>query len=57
MVLDIWEQGYGVTTLHLFHSIIPVEAYTREACMIEAMSKYTVYATVKRVTFTSQCQL
>ncbi|XP_066930463.1 ankyrin repeat and LEM domain-containing protein 1-like isoform X2 [Clytia hemisphaerica] len=38
MVLDIWEQGYGVTTLHLFHSVIPVEAYTREACMIDAMS-------------------
>ena len=39
MILDIWEQGYGVTTLHVYHSVIPVEAYTREACMIEAMSK------------------
>ena len=39
VILDIWEQGYGVTTLHVYHSVIPVEAYTREACMIEAMSK------------------
>lgn len=39
MILDIWNSGYGVATVHTFHSVIPVEAYTREACMIEAMSK------------------
>lgn len=37
MIRDIWEAGYGVASVHIFHSVIPVEAYTREACMIDAM--------------------
>ena len=37
MILNIWRSGYGVISLHVFHNIIPVEAYTREACMIEAL--------------------
>ena len=40
MILNIWQSGYGVVSLHLFHNVIPVEAYTREACMIEALGKY-----------------
>jgi len=37
MILNIWNSGYGVISLHVFHNSIPVEAYTREACMIEAL--------------------
>ncbi|XP_028128209.1 uncharacterized protein LOC114324549 [Diabrotica virgifera virgifera] len=36
-ILDIWNNRSGVICLHIFHNIIPVEAYTREAAMIEAL--------------------
>ncbi|XP_038044271.1 uncharacterized protein LOC119718911 isoform X2 [Patiria miniata] len=36
-ILDIWAAGLGVVSLHCFQSVIPVEAYTREACMVDAM--------------------
>lgn len=36
-ILDIWKAGSGVICLHVFHNVIPVEAYTREAAMIAAM--------------------
>ncbi|RUS84561.1 hypothetical protein EGW08_007656 [Elysia chlorotica] len=36
-VIEIWKAGLGVVSLHCFQSVIPVEAYTREACMIEAI--------------------
>lgn len=36
-ILDIWNSGGGVVCLHLFQNIIPVEAFTREAAMIEAL--------------------
>lgn len=36
-ILDIWNGGRGVVVLHVFHNTIPVEAYTREAAMIEAL--------------------
>lgn len=36
-ILDIWNEGRGVIVLHVFHNTIPVEAYTREAAMIEAL--------------------
>ena len=39
MIWNIWQSGYGVVSLHVFRSTIPVEAYTREACMIEALGK------------------
>ncbi|XP_041373213.1 uncharacterized protein LOC121386397 [Gigantopelta aegis] len=35
-IVDIWQEGVGVVSLHCFQSTIPVEAYTREACMVEA---------------------
>ena len=35
----IWKDGLGVVTLHAFQSTIPVEAYTREACMILALGE------------------
>lgn len=36
-ILDIWKDNCGVICLHVFHNVIPVEAYTREAAMIAAM--------------------
>ncbi|XP_033634850.1 protein phosphatase 1 regulatory subunit 12A-like [Asterias rubens] len=36
-ILDIWSAGLGVVSLHCFQSVIPVEAYAREACMVEAV--------------------
>lgn len=36
-IKDIWAAGLGVVSLHIFQSVIPVEAYTREACMIDAL--------------------
>lgn len=41
-ILEIWESGFGVISLHCFENSIPVEAYTREACIIEAVGKYAV---------------
>ena len=40
-IQDIWAAGLGVVSLHIFQSVIPVEAYTREACMIDALGKFT----------------
>ncbi|XP_017048970.1 ankyrin repeat and LEM domain-containing protein 1 isoform X2 [Drosophila ficusphila] len=36
-ILDIWQQGSGVVCLHVFHNILPIDAYTREASMIDAL--------------------
>ncbi|XP_068987074.1 putative ankyrin repeat domain-containing protein 20A4 [Bombus flavifrons] len=36
-ILDIWNAGYGVVCLHIFQNSIPVEAFTREAAMIDAL--------------------
>lgn len=36
-ILSIWKEKKGVVCLHIFHSIIPVEAYTREAAIIDAI--------------------
>ncbi|CAN8003412.1 unnamed protein product [Ixodes hexagonus] len=38
-ILQVWEAGCGVVSLHVFQNVLPVEAYTREACMIEALTK------------------
>lgn len=35
-ILDIWRSGKGVVCLHVFHNILPSEAYTREAAIIDA---------------------
>ncbi|XP_014219954.1 uncharacterized protein LOC106647899 [Copidosoma floridanum] len=37
-ILDIWDEGKGVVMLRVFQNTIPVEAYTREAAMIEVLS-------------------
>ncbi|KAM4738539.1 uncharacterized protein FYW61_003300 isoform 2-T2 [Anableps anableps] len=36
-ILQVWAAGQGVISLHCFQNVIPVEAYTREACMVEAI--------------------
>lgn len=36
-ILDIWKAGMGVVCLHVFQNVIPAEAYTREASMIDAI--------------------
>ncbi|XP_062142601.1 uncharacterized protein LOC133850496 [Drosophila sulfurigaster albostrigata] len=36
-ILDIWQSGSGVVCLHVFHNILPTDAYTREASIIDAL--------------------
>ncbi|KAM7012099.1 uncharacterized protein LKV04_022649 [Tautogolabrus adspersus] len=36
-ILQVWSAEQGVISLHCFQNVIPVEAYTREACMVEAI--------------------
>lgn len=36
-IIDIWKSGKGVVCLPVFHNIMPVEAYTREAAIIDAI--------------------
>ncbi|XP_069170557.1 uncharacterized protein [Procambarus clarkii] len=38
---DIWSDGVGVVSLHVFQNTIPVEAWTREAAMISAIGGRT----------------
>ncbi|KAF7268345.1 hypothetical protein GWI33_018498 [Rhynchophorus ferrugineus] len=37
-IMDIWKNDGGVICLHVYLNIIPVEAYTREAAMISALT-------------------
>lgn len=36
-ILQVWKAEQGVVSLHCFQNVIPVEAFTREACMVEAI--------------------
>ncbi|XP_042336230.1 ankyrin repeat and LEM domain-containing protein 1 isoform X2 [Sceloporus undulatus] len=36
-ILEIWASGQGVISMHCFQNVIPVEAFTREACMVDAV--------------------
>lgn len=36
-ILNIWGNGHGVVCLHVFHNILPIDAYTREAAIIDAL--------------------
>ncbi|XP_053614965.1 ankyrin repeat and LEM domain-containing protein 1-like [Plodia interpunctella] len=36
-ILDIWSDKVGVICLHIFQNVIPAEAYTYEAAMIDAI--------------------
>ncbi len=35
--MEIWRAGLGIVSLHCFQSVIPSEAYTREASMMDAI--------------------
>ncbi|XP_014320651.1 ankyrin repeat and LEM domain-containing protein 1 [Myotis lucifugus] len=41
-ILDIWASGRGVVSLHCFQHVVAVEAYTREACLVEALGIRTL---------------
>ncbi|NWS48684.1 ANKL1 protein, partial [Probosciger aterrimus] len=41
-ILEIWESGHGVVSVHCFHSTVPAEAYTREGCLVEALGLQTI---------------
>ncbi|VDN05024.1 unnamed protein product [Thelazia callipaeda] len=36
-IVNLWTDGRGVVSLHVFQNTIPVEAFTREAAMIDAI--------------------
>lgn len=36
-IINIWESKKGVVCLHVFHNIIPADAYTREAAIIDSL--------------------
>ncbi|KAG5276089.1 hypothetical protein AALO_G00127760 [Alosa alosa] len=36
-ILDVWNAEHGVISLHCFQNVIPVEAFTREASMVDAI--------------------
>jgi hypothetical protein len=36
-ILEIWRSGEGVQSLNICHDSMAVEAYSREACMIDAL--------------------
>ena len=36
-IKEIWKSGNGVISLHVFQNVMSVEAYTREAVMIDAL--------------------
>ena len=38
-IISIWNSGQGVVSLHIFHHTTAEEAFTREACMIDAIGE------------------
>ena len=36
-IMNIWSDNCGCVSLHCFQNVIPCEAYTREAAIIEAL--------------------
>lgn len=36
-IIEIWRANKGVICLPIFHNITPIEAYTREAAMIDCL--------------------
>ena len=39
-ILEIWEGGHGIISIHVFQNSVPVEAFCREAAMIEAVGMF-----------------
>ncbi|XP_049288814.1 uncharacterized protein LOC125766639 [Anopheles funestus] len=53
-IIDIWCAGKGVVCLHIFHNIMPAEAYTREAAIIDAFGLQNL-TNLKRGDYYSTC--
>uniref|UniRef100_A0A182M6B4 LEM domain-containing protein n=1 Tax=Anopheles culicifacies TaxID=139723 RepID=A0A182M6B4_9DIPT len=53
-IIDIWCAGKGVVCLHIFHNIMPAEAYTREAAIIDAFGVLNL-TNLKRGDYYSTC--
>ena len=49
-IVEIWESGEGVLSLHIFNGIAGGEAYNREAAMIECIGRH-VYSCVSMATY------
>ncbi|XP_006509724.1 ankyrin repeat and LEM domain-containing protein 1 isoform X1 [Mus musculus] len=41
-ILDIWASGRGIISLHCFQHVVAMEAYTREACLLDALGLQTL---------------
>ncbi|KAG8593982.1 hypothetical protein GDO81_001021 [Engystomops pustulosus] len=54
-IIEVWKSGQGVLSLHCFQNSIPVEAYTREACMVDAIG-LKMLTNQKRGIFYGQAQ-
>jgi len=37
--MDIWAAGCGVVSLHVFYNTTAEEAFTKEACIIDAIGE------------------
>ncbi|KAL7636589.1 UNVERIFIED_CONTAM: hypothetical protein RMT77_013366 [Armadillidium vulgare] len=46
-IKEIWDDDLGVVSLHVFQCTIPVEAWTREACMISAYGLHNLTNSVQ----------
>uniref|UniRef100_A0A182P5H4 LEM domain-containing protein n=1 Tax=Anopheles epiroticus TaxID=199890 RepID=A0A182P5H4_9DIPT len=53
-IIDIWCAGKGVVCLHVFHNIMPAEAYTREASIIDAYGVQNL-TNLKRGDYYAKC--
>uniref|UniRef100_A0A182YJZ6 Uncharacterized protein n=1 Tax=Anopheles stephensi TaxID=30069 RepID=A0A182YJZ6_ANOST len=53
-IIDIWCAGKGVVCLHVFHNIMPAEAYTREAAIIDAFGVQNL-TNLKRGDYYAKC--
>uniref|UniRef100_A0A182QTL7 LEM domain-containing protein n=1 Tax=Anopheles farauti TaxID=69004 RepID=A0A182QTL7_9DIPT len=53
-IIDIWCAGKGVVCLHVFHNIMPAEAYTREAAIIDAIGLQNL-TNLKRGDYYTKC--
>lgn len=64
-ILSVWKDNFGVVSLHCFQNVIPSEAYTREAAMIDAIGihnltnvkKGNYYGEAKEWSLKHKCQV
>lgn len=41
-IIEIWKSDMGVVCLHIFHNVLPVDAMTREAAIIDAIGLHNL---------------